>query len=103
MSETKQVTKPILDALTDAGYFAMRLNSGVAKKGKYFIYLCPAGTADIVLFMPNKAPVWIETKTVDGYTNPAQVEAQWNFRMKVQALGHLYIRATKLDDVLAAL
>ena len=100
MSETGSITKPIQDALTNAGYFCMRLNSGLIKSGKRFIRLCPAGTADLVLFPPNRLPIWIETKSLKGRTNPEQLQAQGAFRERVERLSHIYIRATCLDDVL---
>jgi len=103
LSETSGVTRPILDALNKAGYFAMRLNSGSARIGKYWVKLCPAGTADIVVYPPYKLPLWVETKTAKGRTNPEQVQAQAEFAYTVEALGHKYVRATKLDDVLEAL
>ena len=103
MSETTGVTKPIQDALTKAGYFCMRLNSGLIKSGKRFIRLCPAGTADLVLFLPERTPVWIETKSLKGKTNPEQLQAQGAFRERVERLAHTYVRATCLDDVLEVL
>jgi len=103
VSETQSVTKPIQDALTNAGYFCMRLNSGLIKSGKRFIRLCPAGTADLVLYVPHRLPIWIETKREKGKTNPEQRIAQQNFAYLVEALGHDYIRATSLDDVLILL
>lgn len=103
MSETGNVTAPILAALTKAGYFCMRLNSGMAKIGRHYVKLCPKGTADILLCPPFQPCVWIETKTEKGHTNPEQVKAQAEFAFRVEALGHSYLRATKLDDVLAVL
>jgi hypothetical protein len=103
VSETGSVTKPIQEALTKAGYFCMRLNSGLIKSGKRFICLCPAGTADLVLFLPERMPVWIETKALKGKTNREQLEAQGAFRERVERLSHTYVRATCLDDVLAVL
>jgi len=103
VSETSGVTKPIREALEEAGYFVMRLNSGVAKVAGRRIRLCPKGTADLLLCPPHKLPVWIETKTEKGRTNPEQIKAQADFAYKVEALGHRYVRATSLDDVLGVL
>ena len=100
MSETGSITKPIQDALTNAGYFCMRLNSGTAKKGKYYIRLCPAGTADLIAFLPNRV-LWVETKEPrDLNRKGSTATAQGAFRERVEALGHQYVRATCLDDVL---
>lgn len=103
MSETSSLTGPIVKALEKAGYFCMRLNSGSAKRGNRYIQLCPAGTADILLCLPGRMPCWIETKTEKGRTNPEQVRNQAKFRDDVERLGHTYIRAVSLDDVLAAI
>ena len=103
MSETSNVTKPILEALTKAGYFCMRLNSGSARIGKYWVKLCPPGTADILLCPPFAAPIWVETKAAKGHTNPEQIKAQAEFAYKVETIGHQYVRATSLDDVLEVL
>lgn len=101
MSETTQITAPIVKALTKAGYFAMRLNSGAIKTRGRWISLCPAGTADVMVCPPNRLPIWIETKAEKGHTNPEQVKAQGAFRDQVEALGHTYIVARSLDDVLS--
>lgn len=103
MSETSGVTAPIKEALEKAGYFCMRLNSGVAKVAGRRIRLCPKGTADLVIYPPHRLPVWVETKTEKGRTNPEQLIAQADFAFKVEGLGHKYVRATCLDDVLGLL
>lgn len=100
MSETSGITGPILEAFTKMGIFAMRLNSGTAKKGRYYIKLCEAGTADILAFPP-KWVLWVETKKQEELKRKGQTATkQDEFRQKVEALGHKYIRATSLDDVL---
>ena len=103
MSETNQITGPILKALEQMGWMAMRLNSGVAKKGKYFIKLCPAGTPDIIAFKAGEPVWWVETKKPKdqgGHTNREQVVTQSQFRERALALGHRHTQATCLDDVL---
>jgi len=103
VSETANVTAPIVAALEKAGYFVLRLNAGTAKRGKYYIKLCPEGTADILLCPPHRAPIWIETKTEDGSTKPKRAAKQAEFAYSVEAIGHMYIKATSLKDVLEAL
>lgn len=103
MSETSSLTGPIVEALTKAGIFAMRLNSGTAKRGRYYIKLCPSGTADVVAFLPNRV-IWIETKEPrDLKRKGSTADAQGAFRATVEALGHQYIKMTCLDDVLKAI
>lgn len=103
MAETSSVTRPIADALTKAGYMVLRLNSGTVKMGSRRIRLCPAGTADLMVLVPQGRAIFIETKTEDGRTNKEQLEAQALFKDKVEARGFTYVRATNLDQVLAAL
>ena len=102
-SETQGITRPIQDALMGAGYFCLRLNSGLIKSGSRYIRLCPAGTADLLLCPAEKLPIWIETKTLKGKTNKEQLEAQGAFREQVVRLGHQYVTARCLDDVLELL
>ena len=103
MSETSSVTKPIQDALKEAGYFVMRLNSGLVKMGGRRIRLCPEGTADLLLCPPHQPPIWIETKVEGNRTKPQRIAKQAEFAYSVETIGHLYVRATCLDDVLAVL
>lgn len=103
MSETSELTGPILKAMKQAGYLAIRMQSGRVKVRGGWMNLAPPGTADIVIFRPYKEPVWAETKTAKGRTNPEQIKAQGEFRDRVAALGHIYVKAMCLDDVLAVL
>lgn len=103
MSETSDLTGPILKAVQKAGYLAMRMQSGRVKVRGGWMNMAPPGTADIVIFRPFKEPIWAETKTVKGRTNKEQIESQAKFAGTVIGLGHIYIRATCLDDVLAVL
>jgi hypothetical protein len=85
------------------GIFAMRLNSGTAKRGRYYIKLCPPGTADVVAFMPNRV-IWIETKEVrDLKRKGSTADAQGAFRATVEMLGHQYLRVTTVKEVLDAI
>jgi hypothetical protein len=110
MSENRDLTRPLIDALNKTGGLAMRMNSGKVRVKGGFMQLHEKGTADI-LFFPRprwtldfaieRCPVWIETKS--GHSNKEQIENQAAFREKVEALGHRYIRATTIDEGLAAL
>ena len=104
MSETSKITTPIVNALTKAGYFAMRLNSGKVRVRGGYIQLCPKGTADILVCPANQPPIWIETKEVRDLKRKGETAtAQDDFRVMVLGLGHRHIRATSLDDVLPLL
>lgn len=104
MTETADITRPIVDALKQMGWMAIRLNSGTAKKGKYFIKLCPAGTPDIVAFKAGEPVTWVETKAPRDLKRKGDTaDAQADFRERVLAINHRHIRATCLDDVLRAL
>ena len=103
MSETSNLTGPVLEEFNKRGIFAMRLNSGTAKRGRYYIKLCPPGTADVLAF-PSSRVMWVETKdTRDLKRKGSTADAQDAFRATVESLGHIYIRASRLEDVLEAL
>ena len=107
MSETSEITGPLIKALNQTGGWAERMNSGKAKRGKYFIMLHGEGTADILFFPRLRSgaatcPIWIETKQPKGHTNPEQVKAQAAFKEKVEALGHRYIRVVSVAEGLEA-
>ena len=104
MSETSEITRPLIDALNQTGGMAERMNSGLARKGRYTIHLHGKGTADI-LFFPRQdenqhyynnpaRPCWIETK-IGKYGQNAD---QRLFQLKVEELGHRYILATSVQQ-----
>jgi hypothetical protein len=104
MSETANITSPIVEALKQMGWMAIRLNSGAARMGKRYIKLCPAGTPDIVAFKSDEPVWWIETKDERDLNRKGETASkQAEFRATVLALGHRHTRATCVDDVLAAL
>lgn len=103
MSETKNLTGPIIRELEKRKIFAMRLNSGMAKIGKYYVRLCPPGTADIAIYPPFQLPIWVETKMPrDLKRKGSTADAQGAFRATVEMLGHQYLRVTTVKEVLDA-
>jgi hypothetical protein len=121
MSETSDLTGPLLRQLNDSGGMAMRMPVGRLRKGPHWIQMHEEGTADI-LFFPRAYdkiaqlkdgillwtvdfahPVWIETKNPQGTTAKKRKAAQAAFREKVEALGHRYIMARTIDEGLDAL
>jgi hypothetical protein len=114
MGETQELTGPLIKDLNQTGGWAERMNSGIAKRGRYFIHLHGEGTADILFFpralcwsgrgsLKPAQPIWIETKQPKGHTNKAQVDAQAAFKDKVEALGHRYLRVTSIQECMEAL
>jgi len=103
MSETSEITGPLIKALNQTGGWAERMNCGKVKRGKHYIMLHGEGTADI-LFFPRHChvriaglpgtPVWIETKTGKN----GQDADQRLFQLKVETLGHRYILATSVEQ-----
>lgn len=89
MSET-ELQASILKALTQAGYWAFRVNSG-GRIGR--TKLAPAGTPDICLVSPAG---WLEVKLPGEGLNPKQKD--WH--AKAQCKG---VRVTTVDSVAAAL
>ena len=112
MSETSELTRPLIDELNKMGGLAMRMNSGKVRVKGGFMQLHGKGTADILFFPKESAPyypdcipppVWIETKNYRRDSHKAQREAQEAFRARVEALGHRYIHAITIEEGLAAL
>lgn len=113
MSETRDITRPIYDALKKRGLFVIRLNSGKVRVRGGYMHLCEEGTPDLLVFVPitveSEFPglraivetriTWIETKELKGKLREKQIE----FRDKVLVLGHRHIVARCLDDVLGEL
>jgi len=103
MSESSDITNPLIKMLNQTGGLALRMNSGTIRVGKRYIKLQEEGTADI-LFFPrprldpyrDTSPVWIETKAPHGKTAKSRVEAQARFRQKVEDLGHRYVFAVSV-------
>lgn len=114
MSETSEITRPLIDALNETGGMALRMNSGTIRLVGRTIKMHDKGTADI-LFFPRSTqqsavptppgeklkwqdvwqqPRWIETKIGKNGQEPKQRE----FQLKVEALGHRYILASSVPQ-----
>lgn len=99
MSETSEITGPLIKMLKEAGVIAIRMQSGKVKVRGGWMMLAPAGTADILCF-PRKKPVtWIECKILKGELRLKQEE----FRERMTALGHVYVVARTIDEGLRAI
>jgi len=101
MSETSELTGPLVKMIRQMGILCERMNSGKLRVRGGWIQLHSSGTADILAF-PRGRVVWIETKTIKGTTNKEQIENQAEFQRVVTALGHSYHRITSIDEGLAA-
>jgi hypothetical protein len=114
MSETSEITRPLIDALNQTGGMALRMNCGTIRLPGRTIKLHDKGTADI-LFFPRciqqsagpprpgeklkwedvwQQPCWLETKIGKN----GQDADQRLFQLKVEALGHRYILATSVEQ-----
>jgi hypothetical protein len=102
MSETSEITGPLVKMIRQIGILCERMNSGKVKVRGGWMQLHSPGTADILCF-PRGRVVWFETKKIDGHTNPEQIENQDEFKRKVTELGHEYYRITSIDEGLAIL
>ncbi len=99
MSETSELTGPLVKMLTQAGVTAIRMQSGKVRVRGGWMMLAPAGTADILCFPRRKPVTWIETKTLKGELREKQKE----FRDHMTQLGHRYIVARSIDEGLEAI
>ena len=102
MSETSEITGPLLKMLNQAGHMAMRMPVGKVQKGKHWVQMHEEGTADLLVFPRKGGVVWLETKHPTGSTRKSRREAQDAFRQRVEALGHRYWRITTLDEGVSA-
>jgi hypothetical protein len=102
MSETSDITGPLLKMLNQAGHMAMRMPVGKVQKGKHWIQMHEEGTADILCFPRSGGVVWIETKAADGKTHKERAIKQAQFREDVLARGHRHILAKSIDEGLQA-
>ena len=95
MTET-EIQKQILDYLKTTGVKAWRANSG---KGRYNVYLSPAGTPDIIGYLPSGKFLGIEVKKPGE--KPIEKQVEW---MEAAAgSGCIIIVAHCLDDVIRSL
>jgi len=101
MSETSELTGPLVKMIRQMGIMAMRMNSGKVRVRGGWMQLHSPGTADILCF-PRGRVCWLETKTIKGTTNKGQIENQAEFQRVVTALGHSYHRITSIDEGLSA-
>ena len=100
MSETSEITRPLIDALNQTGGMALRMNCGTIRLPGRTIKLHDKGTADI-LFFPRLnnlngvvKVIWLENK-VGKYGQNAD---QRLFQLNVEAQGHRYILATSVQQ-----
>ncbi len=91
MSETK-LSKEIRDALTDAGIWAMRINSGKVPVRGGFMHLAPTGTPDVLVIHPYG---WLEVKG-DSPTSEEQVK----FRERAAKSGVRHAEVRSVEDAL---
>ena len=96
----KDVQRSILDFLKLKRLLAIRINSGgfpINRKdgSKGWARGADAGTADILAFT-GASVIWVECKSSVGKLTESQKE----FKKKVEKLGHIYIVARSLDDVM---
>lgn len=103
MSETSELTGPLLKMLRQAGVMCFRMQSGRVKVRGGWMQLCPNGTADILCFPRKGGVLWLETKAVKRDPHRAQREAQAEFCDSVTAMGHRYLQIRDLGDVLELL
>ena len=101
MSESSELTGPLVAAIRKCGVMCLRMNSGKAKVRGGYLQLHEKGTADILCF-PRGRVVWLETKAVAKDYHKEQQKSQADFRAQVLALGHEHHVIRSLAEGLAA-
>lgn len=99
MSETSELTGPLVKMYQQAGAIAFRMNSGKVKVRGGWMQLAPNGTSDILVFPVSGPVTWVETKIKNGKQNEDQLE----FELRVKMFGHRYILARTIDEGMEAL
>lgn len=103
MSETRELTGPLVRMYRQAGALAFRMQSGQVKVRGAWMHLCPAGTADVLVFPRNLPVTWVETKQAGASTAKERVQAQAEFAEQVRAMGHRYLKVRSIDEGMEAL
>lgn len=111
MTPEQSLQRLVLDWLAAKNILAFRMNTGAVKTEKRFFRFGVSGMADIVAF-PIKCyadgvtetwklplPVWIELKSAKGRQTPEQK----SFQKQVEEVGHVYLVARNLDEVITAM
>lgn len=98
MSETSDITAPLLKALRKAGVMAHRMQSGKVKVRGGWMSLCEQGTADILCFPSRKPPTWLETKVASGKASDSQTD----FADRVRSMGHRHFVVRSVEEGLDA-
>lgn len=101
MSESSELTGPLVTAIRQCGVMCERMNSGKVRVRGGWMQLHADGTADILAF-PRGRVVWLECKKLKGTTRKETADNQAEFKRKVEALGHFYYRVTSIEEGLAA-
>ena len=100
MSESSEITGPLVKMIRQMGILCERMNSGKVKVRGGWMQLHSPGTADILAF-PHGRVVWMETKDVKKDYHKEQREAQESFRERVIALGHECYTVRSIDEGIA--
>lgn len=98
MTPEGEAKKAIADALRSMGWRVLRLNSGIAKRGKHMIHLCPAGTPDILAFDREGVLLWVECKAPFAKKRNDQPE-QAEFATWARSVNQRYVLARSVQDV----
>lgn len=103
MSETSELTGPLLRMYRKAGALAFRMQSGRVKVARGWLMLHAEGTADLLVFPRHAPPTWVETKTPHGKTAKERAKNQAEFAELVRQNGHRYMLVRTIDEGLEAL
>lgn len=104
MSETSEVTRPLLDALHALNIYAVRTHSGRVRIRGGWMHLGPKGTPDISGYFADGRGFVIETKKScrDGCSCDS-CSAQRETRKELERRNVLYVFARSVDAALVGL
>lgn len=97
MSETK-LSAAIASALAKLGYPVVRVQSGTARMGRYYVHMAARGTPDRIVLLRRGRVLWLEVKTPSGILSADQVA--WHARAAER--GHAVRVVKSVSDAIAA-
>lgn len=104
MSETSEVTRPLLVALAKLGVYAVRVQSGRLRVRGGWMHLAPEGTPDISGFYGDGRGFVVETKKSCRDGCPCKsCAAQRRVRVELETRHVKYVFARSVDSALQAL
>ena len=93
----RDISRAITKALEAMGLVVIRIQSGVVKVGDHYVRQARKGTHDKLVLGKQGRSLFVEVKRPGEKLKPAQVR----FAARLERLGHRWVRADNVRDVVA--